>query len=63
MDTVELSGELYERADALKARLGIGDMSLWRMASEGMPRPVKIGRWRFFPRGEVERWLLERIPE
>ena len=60
MDTVELLGELYERADALKLRLGIGDMILWRLASGGMPRPVRIGRWRFYSRREVDAWLLGR---
>jgi predicted DNA-binding transcriptional regulator AlpA len=60
METVELSGELYERADSLKLRLGIGDMSLWRLASDGMPKPLKIGRWRYFPRAEVDAWLLQR---
>jgi predicted DNA-binding transcriptional regulator AlpA len=59
MDTIELSGELYERADSLKDRLGIGDMTLWRLASEGMPKPVKIGRWRFYPRHEVDAWFLQ----
>jgi predicted DNA-binding transcriptional regulator AlpA len=63
MDTVELLGELYERADALKSRLGIGDVTLWRFENQGMPRPLKIGRWRFFPRKEVDKWLLGRNPE
>jgi predicted DNA-binding transcriptional regulator AlpA len=60
MDTVELSGKKYERADLLKSRLGVGDMSLRRFAREGMPRPVKIGKWRYYPRQEVEKWLLQR---
>jgi predicted DNA-binding transcriptional regulator AlpA len=63
MYIVELSGELYERADALKLRLGIGDMTLWRLASDGMPKPIKIGRWRFFPRAEVDAWFLQRAAE
>jgi predicted DNA-binding transcriptional regulator AlpA len=58
MDTVNLSGELYERADALKRRLGVGDMTLWRLVGDGMPRPVKIGRWRFYSRREIDEWLL-----
>ena len=60
MDNLELRGELYERADVLKRRLGIGDMTLWRLASNGMPKPVRIGRWRFYPRNEVDAWLLHR---
>ena len=62
MDTL-LLGKLYERADTLKARLGIGDMTLWRFANGGMPKPVKIGRWRFYPRHEVDAWLLKREAE
>jgi predicted DNA-binding transcriptional regulator AlpA len=60
MDTVELLGELYERADALKLRLGIGEMTLWRLVSDGMPKPLKIGRWRYYSRGQVDAWLVRR---
>jgi predicted DNA-binding transcriptional regulator AlpA len=60
MGTIELAGETYERADALKTRLGIADATLWRMTSEGMPSPVRIGRWRFYPRKEIDAWFLER---
>jgi hypothetical protein len=59
MDTVELSGELYERADALKRRLGIGDMTLWRLINTGALKPVRIGRWRFFARAKVDALLLQ----
>lgn len=60
METIELAGELYERADLLKGRLGIGNMSLWRMTNEGMPKPVKIGRWRYYWREEVDAWFRQR---
>jgi predicted DNA-binding transcriptional regulator AlpA len=60
MDIIVLAGELYERADALKARLGVGDMTLWRLGSGGMPKPLRIGRWRFYPRAEVDAWFLQR---
>ena len=63
MNTVDLDNELYERADTLKSRLGIGDMTLWRMANEGMPRPVKIGRWRYYSRHKVDAWFLRQTAE
>lgn len=58
MSTIELAGELYERADVLKMRLGITEATLWRLGGEGMPSPVKIGRWRFYPRKQVDAWFL-----
>jgi predicted DNA-binding transcriptional regulator AlpA len=63
VNTIRLSGELYERYDTLKARLGLGDMTLWRLANEGMPKPVRIGRWRFYRRNEVDAWFLQRTTE
>jgi predicted DNA-binding transcriptional regulator AlpA len=64
VNTVKLSGELYERADTLKTRLGVGDMTLWRLVNQqGMARPVKIGRWRFYRRDEVDAWFLQRAAE
>ena len=63
MNTIKLSGALYERADALKARLGVGDMTLWRLVNAGMAKPLKIGRWRFYRRDAVDAWFLQRTAE
>jgi len=63
MNIVKLAGKQYERADSLRSRLGIGEMSLWRLVNEGMPKPVKIGRWRYFPLAAIDTWLLQRTIE
>jgi predicted DNA-binding transcriptional regulator AlpA len=60
MQLIELAGRTYERADALKARLGVCEATLWRLVVEGMPKPVKIGRWRFYPRTDIDEWFAHR---
>lgn len=46
-------------APAVLERYGISDMSLWRWIRDpslAFPRPVYIGRYRYFVRSELEAW-------
>ncbi|PKQ00922.1 MAG: transcriptional regulator [Alphaproteobacteria bacterium HGW-Alphaproteobacteria-13] len=54
----------YLSSRQLKAALGgVSDMSIWRWQtdpSNGFPKPVRIGRRRFWRADEVERWMADR---
>lgn len=59
MRTVVIAGKVFEDAEALKNRLGFKEMTLWRSYAErGMPKPIKLGRNRYFDREAVDAWVL-----
>lgn len=42
---------------------GVSEMTIWRWSTDesvNFPRPVRIGRRRFWRADEVERWMAER---
>ena len=59
--TIEINGREFIRSDALKEKMGICESTLWQMMNKrGMPKPIKLGRRRFFDREAVDMWLLEQ---
>jgi predicted site-specific integrase-resolvase len=53
--TLELHGLNYDRADIIKERYGISEMTLYRWTRKGLlPMPIRLGRNRYFRRDEVE---------
>jgi hypothetical protein len=60
MKTIEIAGRLLEDADSLKERIHIKEMALQRAISGGMPKPIYIGKKRWFDRHRVDNWLLTR---
>ena len=64
LKTIEIGGRLLEDVATLKERLGIAEMTLWRNCNErGMPRPIKLGKTRYFDRQAVDEWLLSQMAE
>lgn len=56
--TIEVGGEVYEIAKALTARTGMSDFVIRRMMKKGMPKPVRIGRTRYFNSAKVDQWII-----
>ena len=53
--SITLQGKTYDPGEVLIARYGISAMTLWRWTKRGLlPRPIKLGRFRYFARDEVE---------
>lgn len=60
MKTIEIGGRLLEDSQVLMDRLGISRMSLWRLTERGLPKAIKIGKYRFYHREAVDDWLLSQ---
>ena len=53
----------YLTSQAVRARYGVSDMSLWRWLrneATGFPRPFRVGKRRFWKRAELESWEANR---
>jgi predicted DNA-binding transcriptional regulator AlpA len=59
---IVLNGRVYENAASVKERLGIKEMTLWRsIAERGMPKPIKLGKSRYFDRELIDQWAVGQI--
>ena len=61
MEIVQLADRWLEDARTLRTRLGIKEMALRRAIADGMPKPVWIGKKRYFDRSRVDEWFLSRV--
>ena len=54
-ETIELQGVIYDTSQILIERYAISAMTLWRWQKNGLlPRPIRLGRTKYFARAEVE---------
>ena len=53
--TLEFLGRIHDSAEIIMERYGLDPMKLYRWTKKGLlPKPVKLGRNRFYPREEVD---------
>lgn len=58
--TMTLQGIEHDHASIIMERYGIGQMTMWRWVKKGLlPKPVKLGRNRYFPRDAVDASLAK----
>jgi hypothetical protein len=57
--TIELAGRVYENVAALKVRIGISEWTIRNHVRGGMPKPIKIGRIRYFDKELVDLFFTE----
>jgi predicted DNA-binding transcriptional regulator AlpA len=62
LNEIKIAGHLFEDANTLMARIGIkSDTGLRMMQREGMPKPIRVGRKRYWDRFQIDAWLLKRV--
>jgi predicted DNA-binding transcriptional regulator AlpA len=61
VNEVKIAGRTFEDATALTKRIGISDTGIRILQNEGLPKPIRIGRKRFWDKFQVDQWLLKRV--
>jgi predicted site-specific integrase-resolvase len=58
-DTLIIKDTIYDDSEIVRTDLGITKVTLARWVKAGrLPRPLRLGNKNFFPRKEVEDYLL-----
>lgn len=60
-EVVTIGGKQYENGPHLSNRTGMGDAALKSAMADGMPKPIRLGKRRFFDSELVDAFLMSRF--
>ena len=63
-ETLILRGQTFDSARVIQERYGLSAMSLVRWCRSGfLPKPIRLGRLRYYPREEIDACLARGVEE